>query len=55
MCDFFFGVNNNRPCIIALQYFLLSKQITFTYNCQIDGDIFNPISIHCYKYEELTK
>ena len=47
MCDFFNGVNNNRSSIIASQYFLLGKQsnIAFVYNCQIEGEIFNPIGI----------
>ena len=47
MCDFVFWVNNNRSFIIALQYFLLCKQsnITFIYDCHIDGDILYPIGI----------
>ena len=33
--------------MIASQYFLLCKQsnITFMYDCQIEGDIFIPIGI----------
>ena len=56
ICDFFVGVNNNRSSIIALQYFLLCKQssIAFIYDCQIDGEILNPIAffdinIKCYQ------
>ena len=47
MCDFFVGINNNRSSIIALQYFLLCKEskIAFIYDCQINGDILNPIGI----------
>ena len=47
LCDFFGGENNNRSSIIALKYFPFSKQsnIMLIYDCQIDGDIFNPISI----------
>ena len=47
MFDFFDGVNNNRSSIIASQYFLPYKQsnIAFIYDCQIEGEIFNPIGI----------
>ena len=53
----FVGVNNNILSIIASQYFLLCKQskIAFMYDCQIDGDIFNPIGFLWYKYEVLPK
>ena len=53
MCNFLVGVNNKRLSIIASQYFLLCKQskISFIYDCQIDGDIFNPIGILWYKYD----
>ena len=45
MCNFFDGVKNNRSSIIASQYILLCKQsnIVFIYDCQIEGEIFNPI------------
>ena len=57
MCDFFHGVDNNRSSIIASQYFLLCKQsnIAFMYDCQIEGEIFNPIGIIWYKCDVLPK
>ena len=57
MCDPFKGVNNERSSVIASQYFLLCKQtyIAFMYDCQIDGEIFNPIGILWYKYDVLPK
>ena len=57
MCDFFDGVNKKRSSIIASQYFLLCKQsnIAFMYDCQIEGEIFNPIGILWYKYDVLPK
>ena len=47
MYDFFDGVNNNRSSIIASQYFLFCKHynIAFIWDCQIEGEIFNPIGI----------
>ena len=55
MCDFFNGVNNKRLFIIASQYFLLCKEsnIAFMYDCQIEGEVFNPIGILWYKYDVL--
>ena len=43
--------------MIASQYFLLWTQskIAFMYDCQIEGEIFNPIGILWYKYDELPK
>ena len=43
----FQGVNSNESSIIDLQCFLLCKhsKIVFIYDFQIEGDIFNPISI----------
>ena len=57
MCDFFDGVNSNKSSIIASQYFLLCKhpKIAFIYDCQIEGEIFSPIGILWYKYDELPK
>ena len=57
ICNFFFGVNNNKSSTIALQYFLLCKQcnIAFMYDYHIDGDIFNLIDILLYRYEALPK
>ena len=56
MCDFVDGVNNNGSSVIASQYFLLCKQsnIAFMYDCQIEGEIFNPITLW-YKYDVLPK
>ena len=56
-CYFFDGVNNNRSSIIVSQYFLLCQQsnIAFIYDCQIEGEIFNPIGILWYKYDALPK
>ena len=47
ICAFFAGVKSKRSSIIALQCFLVSKQskIAFIYDCQMQGDIFNPIGI----------
>ena len=47
ICDFLDGVNNKRSSITASQYFLLCKQynIVFMYDCQIEGEIINPIGI----------
>ena len=44
ICAFFVGVKSKRSSIIALQCFLVSKQskIAFIYDCQMEGDIFNP-------------
>ena len=55
MCDLFDGVNNKRSSIIASQYFLFCKQsnIVFMYDCQIEGEIVNPIGILWYKYDVL--
>ena len=57
MCDTFNGVNNNGSSLIASQYFLLCKHsnIAFIYDCQIEGEIFNPIWILWYKYDALPK
>ena len=43
--------------MIASQYFQLCKQsnIVFMYDCQIEGEIFNPIGIFWYKYHVLPK
>ena len=57
MCDFFVEGNNNRSSIIASQYFLLCKypNISLMYDCQIEGEIFNPIGILWYQYDLLSK
>ena len=46
MC-LFEGENNSKSSIIASQYLLLSKHpnIAFIYDCQIEGEIFNPRGI----------
>ena len=40
-----------------LQYFLLFKQsnIEFIYDCQIEGEIFNPKAFFWYRYDALPK
>ena len=57
MCDFFNAVNHYRSSIIASQYFLLCKysNIALIYDCQIEGEIFNPIGILWYRYDVLPK
>ena len=47
ICAFFVGVKSSRSSIIASQCFLVSKQskIAFIYDCQMEGDIFNPMGI----------
>ena len=57
MWDFFDEVNKSRSSIIASQYFLFCEQsnIAFIYDCQIEGEIFNPIGILWYKYDVLPK
>ena len=57
MCALFMGVKSNRSSIIALQCFLVYKQskIAFIYDCQIEGDMFNPIGILWYIYDALPK
>ena len=47
MCYPLDGVTNKRSSIIASQYFLLCKQsnIVFMYECQIEGETFNPMGI----------
>ena len=43
--------------MIASHYFLLCKQsnIVFMYDCQIEGEILNPIGNLWYKYDMLPK
>ena len=57
ICALLEGVNSNKSSITALQCFLLCKhsKIVFIYDCQIEGDIFNPIGILCYIYQVLLK
>ena len=47
ICALFEGVNNSQLSIIASQCFLLCihSKIAFMYNCQIEGEMFNPIGI----------
>ena len=47
MCDTFDRVNNKRSSVMASQYFLLCRQcrIAVMYDCQIEGEMFNPIDI----------
>ena len=44
---FFEGVKSNKSSIITSLCFLLCKhsKIAFMYDCQIEGEIFNPIGI----------
>ena len=53
----FDGVNNKRSSMIASQYFLFYKKlrIALMYDCHIEGDMFNPIDIHWYRYDVLPK
>ena len=57
ICAFFEGVKNSILPINALQCFLLCKHlnIAFMYDCQIEGEMFNPIGILWYKYQALPK
>ena len=52
MLAFFEGVKSSKSSIIASQCFLLCKQsnIVFIYDCQIEGEMFNPIDILWYIY-----
>ena len=47
MCTIFEEEKSNKSPIIALQCFLLCRhpKIAFIYDCQIEGEIFNPIDI----------
>ena len=57
ICALFEGVNNSKLSIIASQCFLLCKhsKIAFMYDCQVEGEMFNPLGILLYKYEALPK
>ena len=57
ICALCEGVNSSKLSIIALQCFLLCKnpKIAFIYDCQIEGEMFNPIGILWYKYEAFPK
>ena len=47
ICALFEGVNNGKSSIIASKCSLLCKhsKITFMYNCQIEGEMFNAMGI----------
>ena len=59
-CDmwaFFEGVRSKRLFIIALWCILFCRhsKIAFIYDCQIEGEMFNPIVILWYIYDALPK
>ena len=47
ICALFEGVKSNKSYMIASQCFLLCRhsKIAFIYDCQIEGEMFNPIGI----------
>ena len=51
ICKPFEGVNNRRSSIIASQYFLFWRQskMALIWDCQMEGEIFNPMGILWYK------
>ena len=50
-------MNSNKSSMMALQYFLLDKQLrmAFMYDCHTVGEILSSIGILWYKYDVLPK
>ena len=57
ICTLSDGVKSNKSYMTASQCFLLGRhfKITFIYDCQIEGEMFNPIGILWYMYDILPK
>ena len=57
MCTLFEGVKSNRSSMIASLCFLLCRhsRIAFIYDCQIEGEMFNPMGILWCMYDALPK